>query len=112
MTFLSTTRIHTATLWEVDDVDSAGDPSFSPASPRTVSVRWEQREEVFRGASGEELRAGHVVWLGEDVNVGDFLYLGTSTQAVPTDQPGALSVQDFRRVESLGGQLVDRRALL
>jgi len=107
VTFLS--RTHTATYWAVDGVDSAGDPQVE--APTAILVRWEQREEVFRGADGSELRASHVVYLGQDVAVGDFLFLGSSSNADPL-AAGGLRVQDFRRIESFGGRDVERRALL
>lgn len=110
MTFLSSTRIHTATLWEDNGVDSAGDPEFS--SPETILVRWEQKEVVFHGSDGSELRASHVVYLGQDVNVGDYLYLGTSVQSSPKDQAGAISIKDFSRIEAFDSNTVSRRVLL
>lgn len=110
MTFLDSVRTHTATLWERSGVDSAGDPEFD--SPTIILVRWEQKEVIFHGSDGSEARASHAVHLGQDVDVGDYLYLGTSTQASPKDQAGAISIKDFTRIEAFDDDAVSRRALL
>lgn len=109
MTFSARARQDTATLWTRDGVDSVGDPQVS--APTTISVKWERKEAVFRGADGSERRANHVVYLGQDVSVGDFLFEGTSTNADPK-AAGALIVQDFQRIESFGGKKISRMALL
>lgn len=110
MTFLSSVRTHTATLWERSGVNSAGDPEFG--APQVILVRWERKESIFHSSDGSEFRASHVVHLGQDVDAGDYLYLGTSTESSPKDQVDAISVKDFSRIEAFGGNAISRRALL
>ncbi len=102
----------TATLWEVDGIDSTGDPSFSSASPSGVSVRWEERNEMFTGPDGSEQVARAVIYLSQDVNEGDYLFLGTSVVADPTSLAGAFLVKDFRKMPDIRGKNFERRALV
>lgn len=110
MTYLASARIDTATYWARSGVDSAGDAEFD--APTTISVRWVSQEVVLRSADGSERRVDHTVYLGQDVAIGDFLYLGTSVVASPYNQTGALEVQDFSKTKALNGQKITRKAVL
>lgn len=105
-------RTQTATLWEVDGVDSAGEPTFSSASPRQILVRWEESSTVFIGDNGEELNASSFVIVGEDLSSGDFLYLGTSVASSPFDQEGSLPILGFKKTLSPSGRFLSRIAYL
>ena len=72
-----------ATLWEISGVDSAGDPAFSSGSPTAITVRWEERTELFTGPDGEEQVARGVIYLDADIETGDYLLLGTSVVEHP-----------------------------
>ncbi len=100
----------TATLWVSSGVDSAGEAQYG--SPMAISVRWEQREQEFRSEDGSTRRASNVVYLGQDVKIGDFMYLGTSTEVDPRDEEDALRVQEFRKIPSIDASDFEQRALL
>lgn len=102
----------TATLWEVDGSDSAGDPAFSSGSPQAITVRWEDRTELFLGADGEERRAQAVIYLSVDVDLGDYLFLGTSVAVDPRTVTDAFVVKNFRKTPDLRGKNFERRALV
>ncbi len=110
--FLERKLLQTATLWEVDGTDNFGDPAFSSVSPATISVRWEERNELFTGPDGSEQVARGVIYLAQDVDEGDYLFLGTSVVADPTNLAGAFLVKDFRKVPDLRGKNFERRALI
>lgn len=102
----------TATVWERDGVDSAGDPTFSSASPRQINVRWEEQATTFVNEDGEEQNASGFVIVGEDLAPGDFLYLGTSAEADPANQSGAVRVLGFKKTRSPSNRFVSRVAYL
>ncbi len=102
----------TATLWDFNALDRSGEPSFSSASPRTISVRWEDRTVLFINADGEEERSRAVIFLAEDVTINDWLYLGTSAEENPWDRPGAFKVKEFKKTPDLAGLTFERRALI
>lgn len=110
MTFLTRNLRQTATLWTVASVDSSGDPTFNTS--KTVKVRWEERTAIFATAAGEEAVASAVIFMAEDVDPGDFLFLGTSIVADPTDVTGSREVQAFHKIPQLKGSGFERRAYL
>jgi len=110
MSFLTRNLRQSATLWTVSSVDSSGDPTFAAA--KAVKVRWEERTSVFATAAGEEAVASAVIFMAEDVDPGDFLFLGTSTSADPTTVTGAREVQAFHKIPQLKGSGFERRAYL
>ncbi len=102
----------TATLWEMATLDSAGDPAFSSGSPSAVTVRWEDRKELFTGPDGEEQVARAVIYLSVDVETGDYLFLGTSVAADPRTVTNAFLIKDFRKIPDIRGKNFERRALV
>lgn len=99
MSFLDKHLRQSATYWKRTGVDNSGDPSFD--TPKAVKVRWEERTAVFTNAAGEEAQAGAIVFVKEDMNSGDFLILGTSTTADPTEVSGSREVQGFSKIPHL-----------
>lgn len=103
----------TATHWSATGF-AGGDPSF--AAPAVLSpptgVRWEDKVERVSNAAGEERVTRSIVYLGVDVAEGDYLFLGTSAQADPRDEPGARRVERFDRSPDLSGREFTRKAYL
>ncbi len=108
MTALERSRRQNATFWAVTGVSSSGDPSW--AAPKAIKVRWEERSTVFTNASGEEQLSGAVVYVGEDMNVGDSLLLGTSVAASPDED--AREIQGFSQIPRLHGTTSEQRAFM
>ena len=88
----------TATVWTVNDVDSAGDPTYDSASPRTVACRWEQRNDLFINQGGEQEASVSMVVIAEDLNLGDYLFLGTSVGADPRLVDGAYAIKVAEKI--------------
>lgn len=105
-------RKQVATLWERDGVDSAGDPTFSSASPRQIDVRWEEQNTVFISEDGEEKNASGFVIVGEDLSAGDYLYLGVSAESDATNQRGSVPILGFKKTRSPSDRFVARVAYL
>jgi len=110
MSFLSRNRNDAATYWAMTGNDSSGDPTFAAA--KAIQVRWEQRSTVFTGPGGEEKNATDVVFVLEDMNPGDFLFLGASAVADPLTLKAAKEIHSFSKIPQLRGRDHERRAFL
>ena len=102
----------TATLWETDGIDSAGDPSFSSASPTAITVRWEDRVEKFLGSDGEERIARSVIYVREDMEPGDYIFLGTETTEDPRSVRNAFLILDFSKIPDIKSKNFERKVLV
>lgn len=103
-------RLETATLWEVSDVDSAGDSVY--ATPRTIQVRWEQQATSFLNNEGQSEKAAGYVIVGEDLNINDILFRGTSTESNPGPVTGTHRILGFAAKTSPSGRFTSRVAFL
>lgn len=110
MSWLQNRLNQQATYWEKTGKSTYGDPSFD--SPRTILVRWEDKNVVFTNAAGEEAVASSRVFLGEDIRAGDFLFLGVSTTVDPKGLTDAMKVQGFSKIPQLTGGDFERVAFL
>lgn len=67
----------TAVYWGTPVSDGQGGRTF--ADPVELAVRWEQKQELFRNAAGQESTSSAIVFVGQDVDLGGYLYLGELT---------------------------------
>lgn len=106
-------RRQDATWWSVSP-DGFGGDAFS--APKLIKVRWEIRAETFIGSiDRKELISDAVVFLGEDVSVGDYLALGDFTNpavANPTTLPEAFKIQKYDEFTDLRSVSTMRRVML
>lgn len=100
-----------ATWWSVTP-DSFGGDLFG--APTLLDCRWESRSEVFIGQiDRRELVSKAVVYLNQDVAVGDYLFEGDQTVlANPSGLTGAFKVQKFDKIPDLRNLEAVRRAVL
>ena len=110
MSFLTRHRKQLTTFWDATGVSTSGDPSF--AAPKAITTRWEEKQAVFTNAAGEEASAGAVIFVKEDMKAGDFLFLGVSTEADPTDVAASREIQGWSKIPQLIGSGFERRAFL
>lgn len=101
---------HTLTWWDQSGTYTAsGDEAY--ATPVQVKGRWEERCETFLDEKGEEAVSRAVCYLQEqDVSVGDWLMLGTSSTASPVAVSGAYRVRGWAKVPSVDGSKYERKA--
>lgn len=71
------------TYWAPTGFDEYGDPGFD--DPDFLVGRWEDRVEQFVSAKGDQQQSRAVVYLNVDVEVGGYLYRGTSSELDPED---------------------------
>lgn len=110
MSWLTALHKQTATYWACTGVDSAGDRQF--AAPTTLTVKWEDRSDIVIDQDGEEGRSRAVVYLGTDVGVEGYLFLGSSVAADPRTVTGAYLIKEFRKVPTADANDFERRAVL
>jgi len=89
----------TATYWAFSSANEYGDASFD--APVTVSCRWENIEEVIIDYNGDEVTSQGKIYLGQDVDVRGFMYLGTSAADSPYSVRDAREIVAFRKVPDL-----------
>lgn len=100
----------TATHWAVNGITGTGQPQFD--APVQLKCRWEQRNDYVINDDGHEVLSRARIFLGVDVVVGDYLYLGVSTQADPRGLVGAFKVLQFRKTPGLRAEIFERKAYL
>ena len=108
--FLIRNLRQTATYWGNPAPDGWGGLTFD--APVEVDCRWEEKVEVFTTAAGKEARSIAVVFLGQDVDVDGYLYLGSSTEASPKDVGGAYQIRAFKKVPNIRATYWERKAWL
>lgn len=116
MSWLVNNMRQTATWWALSSRDDYGDPTFStPVSlaPGTdTGVRWENKVEKFISQGGDEDYSRAVVYCTTELAVGDYLYLGTSTEADPDDVDGADQIRMVGAVPNIRNRYTLYRVLL
>ena len=110
MTYITKNLKQTATYWGTPAKNGYGGHTF--ATPTTIDCRWEERTEVFLDEQGKEQKSTAVVYVGEDLDVDGWLYLGTSTESDPSDVDGAYPIKVFRKVPNIKGTKFEGRAIL
>lgn len=105
----------TAVYWERLGPDGYG--GYDWEDPVEIDVRWEQSSDVYTDAMGETRNCNAKVFLGQDIKVGDYLYLGdlddiTSASGPPASMEEAVSVKRFDKIPDLAGTEFLRRAWL
>lgn len=100
----------TATYWEFDSLNNFGQATFK--SPVTIDCRWEDKVVLFYDRHGKEKTSESVVFLGQDVVVGGYLFLGTSVAADPKTVIGAREIAAFHKIPNIRGTKYTRKALL
>jgi len=86
----------TATYWANPVKDGYGGNTFT--APTTIDCRWSDTQELFIDAQGEEKLSRALVHVGQDLVPGEFLYLGTSTEANPKDVDGAWEIKGWLHI--------------
>lgn len=102
--------IQDATLWVTTGSNGYGGYDFN--TPQAIKVRWLTKRKLFINFGGEEETSNSEVYCAVDMAVGDYLYLGTSTETDPTSISGAFQVKAFEKIPSLRNLEILRSALL
>lgn len=102
-TLLTKNLLQTAVYWGTPVSDGYGGRTFS--APVEILVRWEQRQELFIDASGQETRSNAVIFPSQDVDLGGYLYLGDlddlGSAPVPEDVATAYEIRGFEKIPNI-----------
>ncbi len=110
MSYITRNHKQTVTYWSPGTNDGFGNVIFG--APVFRKARWEDKVELFRDQSGNEVISTATVYLGVDVANKGYLFLGESTAANPTLVSDAREIRAFRKIPNLKGNLFERQALL
>jgi len=94
----------TLVYWGTPVPDGYGGYTFAEAIE--VSCRWEDKQELFIDPTGKEVLSQAVVYVGQDVDIGGYLYLGEESdlEYVHTDPKiieGARQIKQFAKLPNL-----------
>jgi len=94
-----------AVYWGNPQNDGAGGRTFD--DPVELSVRWEQRQELFIDANGQESTSKAVVYLDQDIDIGGYLYLGdlddlsSAEEGDPLTVSGAYEIRGSKKLPDI-----------
>lgn len=97
-TLLTDKLKQTAVFWGNPQNDGAGGRTFD--DPIELSVRWEQQQELFVDASGQESTSKAVVYVDQDVDIGGYLYLGDLDELSSAEESDPLTVGEAYEIRS------------
>lgn len=106
----------TAVLWVKTGNNAYNELTFNVDAE--ISVRWEDRQEIFIGTDGTELSSRAIVHINQDIVPDSFMYLGelddlTEAQKVnPKLCDDAFAVKAFRKLKSVSGKFTLRKVYL
>lgn len=106
--------LQTAVYWGNPLPDGYGGFTFD--SPEEISVRWEDRQELFAKTADQQMLSTAVVYTAQDVDVNGYLFLGTlndlDSSGLPQEQDGAYMVQAFAKIPNLNNTFYLRKVWL
>ena len=101
------------TYWPVTGSDGFGGFLYGP--PVLLRGRWEDTQALFIDANKEEVLSSAIVYLGTDIDTGDYLGLGDYTDPVvdrPTTLTTAFRIRQRSRTTDLRNMQALRKAYL
>jgi len=103
----------TITYWASPAPDGYGGYTYD--APEAIVGRWEDKQELFIDKAGKEVKSNAIVYLGQDVDLGGFLALGThidSADVNPVDTIGAREIRSVEKSPDVRGDYSLRKAWL
>ena len=85
----------TATYWSPSGVDGFGKQTFS--APQQIDVRWQERQELFVNAEGENDVSRAAVYCNQLVEKGGYLFLGSESSMDPESVTEAFRIKALSR---------------
>lgn len=101
MSFIDRMLIHTITVWSVTGHDAYGSPTFTKS---TMKGRWEDKQQLIKNLSGDQIMSSAVVFLASTVSPNDRIELGSTT--VTTPSASAKAVMNYRSTPSIKGNTI------
>ncbi|HDS00520.1 MAG TPA: hypothetical protein ENO22_05670 [candidate division Zixibacteria bacterium] len=92
----------TAVYWANPQPDGFGGRSYDVAAE--IDCRWEERQDIFVDSQGREVRSQAVVYVGQDLDMGGYLFLGELSDLTAEERADPLvcdSAFEIRSKESV-----------
>ena len=103
MAIIKKVLVQDATYWGTPAEDGYGKHTF--AAPVAIKVRWDDVQEKFVNTAGEEEISKAKVMVGQDMDLGGYLYLGTSASTNPEDLDGAWPIKAFKKIPEIASKV-------
>lgn len=105
----------TAVYWANPTADGFGGRTFD--NPVAISVRWERRQQLIIDQAGQEVTSTAIVYVGQDIELGGYLFLGTiadlsSTTENPQEVDDAREIRRYDKTPDVSGTRFTRTAWL
>lgn len=110
MSYIDRQHKQTITYWGSPVSDGRGGSTF--ATPVTFQGRWTGRQEMFIDPQGEEHLSSAIVGVDREMDLGGYLYLGTSTETTPMTVDGAFQIRQRKKTTSMNGRRTRYRVWL
>ena len=102
----------TATYWSFSTRTTGGFAKRVFDAPVAISVRWEDTNELFMNARGEEQVSMSIVMIDQDVQEGGYLFLGTSVATDPRAVTDARIIKKFDKTPDIKANKFQRTVFL
>ena len=99
MSIITRMRKQTLVYWGSPVPDGYGGSTFAAAVE--LSCRWEDKQELFIAPDGKEVLSQSVVYVGQDVGIGGYLYLGVESD-LDSDHTNPEIISGAREIRQLG----------
>jgi len=116
MSYITRNHKQKIVYWGNPQQDGWGGYSFD--DPVEIMGRWEDKQKMFLSSDGKEIISMAEVYLGQDVDLMGYLYLGelseisSSEEGDPTSVSQAFPIRAFSKIPNLKGTLFERKAVL
>lgn len=94
--FITSIAVQTITYWGNPQPDGYGGTTFN--APVVLKCRWDNVTKLIRTGQGKEIACRAEVLVTQDMDVGGYLYLGSSVVANPMLVEGAYEILRFDKI--------------
>lgn len=116
VSFITKNYNQTAVYW-ANRVE-IGDGTFTLDNGKEISVRWQDRQELFLDFLGNERQSQAIVYVDIDIKEGEYLFLGDlDDSSLDSDGSNFLDVDSFevkafRKTPNISGTQFERKVFL
>lgn len=89
-----------------------GNGGYDFSAPVIMRGRWEDRADLVRTPSGDEIVSKAIVYVDCDVVIGGYLYLGDTEDEDPAEVTGAYEIKQFHKIPGLRAVDYERKAIV
>lgn len=98
------------TYWAKATLNDHNEPTFG--TPTLLRGRWEDRSNLIRLPSGQEIMSKSIVWTESEVEIGGYLAQGDLTSESNPIAAAGVEIKDVAQVPSLRTNQTEYRAFM